>query len=56
MPRGAWTNKDERQYKHIFKSCMAASYRGKRVCQRIAAATVNKYRSHRRRARRRNRG
>lgn len=55
MPRRAWTKTDERQYKHIFKSCMMSSYKGKRVCQRVAAATVNKYRAQRRRARR-NRG
>lgn len=46
MPRAAWSSKDERQYGHIRKSCIAS--RGKRAtktCTRIAAATVNKQRS-----------
>jgi hypothetical protein len=45
MPRGSWSSKDERQYKHIKKSCMARG-RGKKTCERIAAATVNKTRSN----------
>lgn len=36
----AWSPKDERQYKHIVKSCR----RGKKACKRIAASTVNKRR------------
>lgn len=39
MP-AAWSRKDERQYKHIVSSCT----RSRKVCKRIAAATVNKQR------------
>ena len=39
MP-AAWSKKDERMYEHIVKSCS----RSKKVCKRIAAATVNKQR------------
>jgi hypothetical protein len=46
MPRGAWSKKDERQYKAILKSCR----KGKRVCRRIAAAVVNKRRANEGRA------
>lgn len=41
MPRGSWNKKDERQYKAILKSCT----KSKKVCQRIAAAVVNKRRA-----------
>lgn len=43
MPRGSWSPKRERQYKHILRSCLERG-RGKKTCQRIAAATVNKTR------------
>ena len=39
MP-SAWSKKDERQYEHIVAGCT----RPKKVCKRIAAATVNKRR------------
>jgi hypothetical protein len=42
MPK-VWTAKDERMYKHIVKSC-SKKRRNKRLCKRIAAATVNKLR------------
>ena len=51
MPRGSWSRKDERQYKHIYKSCMRYKHHGRKVCKRIAAATVNKFRSKKRRRR-----
>ena len=35
-----WSKKDERQYAHILTSCK----RSRKVCKRIAAATVNKQR------------
>jgi hypothetical protein len=41
MPRATWTAKDERQYKAIVKNCTKT----KKVCRRIAAATVNKRRA-----------
>lgn len=47
MPRSTWSAKDERQYKHIKKSC-AKKCRSKKCmtkCTRIAAATVNKTRA-----------
>lgn len=43
MP-AAWSPKDERQYKHILKSCTARGRYGKARCKRIAGATVNKTR------------
>lgn len=43
MPIGAWSKKDERQYKAIVTSC-ASRGRAKSTCTRIAAATVNKRR------------
>lgn len=46
MPKGAWTEKDERQYKAVKKSCVKK--RGRRaewLCTKIAAATVNKSRA-----------
>lgn len=43
MPRGTWSPKRERQYKHILTSCLERG-RGKKTCQRIATATVNKTR------------
>jgi hypothetical protein len=50
MPRSMWTAKDERQYKHIVKSCRASSRRrSTKVCKRIAAATVNATRTRRKR-------
>lgn len=46
MPRGAWTAKDERQYKHVRASCMKRKGPGHvGVCTQIAAATVNKLRA-----------
>ena len=39
MPRAWWSATRERQYKHILKSCLRK--RSKKVCSRIAAATVN---------------
>jgi len=45
MPRKSWSSKDERQYKHIKKSCLSAG-RSKKECERMAAATVNKTRSN----------
>jgi hypothetical protein len=40
-----WSPKDERQYKHIVKSCHARDKRRSvSTCKRIAAATVNKHR------------
>lgn len=51
MPKGAWSAKDERQYKHIVKSCTARkkckTKKCKTTCTRIAAATVNKGRQKR---------
>lgn len=45
MP-AAWSNKDERQYKHILKSCKRTDRRrSTQTCKRIAAATVNRQRS-----------
>jgi len=43
MPRGAWTPKDERQYRHVKASCEAR--RPAAPCAKIAAATVNKIRA-----------
>lgn len=43
MP-AAWSAKDERQYKHILKSCVKRGRKPKR-CKSIAAATVNKQRA-----------
>ena len=42
-----WSKKDERQYQHIKKSCMAGRRRTGRTtadCKRVAASTVNKQR------------
>ena len=39
-----WSKKDERQYQHIRKSCMAERSKSPAVCKRIAASTVNKQR------------
>lgn len=43
MP-AAWSNKDERMYAAIKKSCVARGDRRTKTCTRIAAATVNKRR------------
>lgn len=43
MPHGTWSAKDERMYKHIKTSCLARG-QGKKTCERIGAATVNKFR------------
>ena len=44
--KGKWTAKDERQYKHIVKSCSAGrKKRSLKTCKRIAAATVNRDRA-----------
>lgn len=46
MPRGAWSPKDERQYRHVRSSCMKSKGPGHAsVCTKIAAATVNKLRA-----------
>lgn len=47
-PRGKWTDKDERKYQAI-KNSVLDSGQSLRVAQRIAAATVNRDRSRRRR-------
>jgi hypothetical protein len=46
MPRGRWSRKDERMYKHIMEKCVAKQKRRSsfKTCERIAAATVNKLR------------
>ena len=44
MPQGAWTEKRERQYKHI-KSNLKKRGRGEETAERIAAATVNQTRT-----------
>lgn len=45
MP-ASWSEKDERQYKHIVQSCRTGKKkRSAKVCKRIAAATVNKTRA-----------
>ncbi len=50
MPKRTWSTKDERQYKHIVKSCSVSPVTSKcspcaakrlARCKRIAAATVN---------------
>ena len=44
MP-AAWSAKDERQYKHILKSCKEGDgRRSLSTCKRMAASTVNKQR------------
>lgn len=45
MP-AAWSKKNERQYKHILRSCTGSGRkRSLKACKRIAAATVNSQRS-----------
>ena len=44
MPRGAWTDKRERQYDHI-KSNLEKRGRPEETAERIAAATVNQTRT-----------
>jgi hypothetical protein len=44
MPRGTWSAKRERQYKHI-KAGLLASGRSHEVAEEIAARTVNKERA-----------
>ncbi len=44
MPRGAWSAKRERQYKHI-KSNEKSRGRSEKTAERIAAATVNRTRT-----------
>jgi hypothetical protein len=44
MPRGAWTEKRERQYDHI-KSNLKKRGRPEETAERIAAATVNQTRT-----------
>jgi hypothetical protein len=44
MPQGAWSDKRERQYKHI-KDGVKAQGRSEKTAERIAAATVNKDRA-----------
>ena len=44
MPQGAWSDKRERQYKHI-KEGAKAQGRSEKTAERIAAATVNKDRA-----------
>lgn len=52
-----WTKKDERKYKAIVKSCTKYKKKGRtlKVCKRIAAATVNRDRGKRKKARKRSR-
>lgn len=38
-----WSSKQERQYKHIVKSCKRSGRYGVKRCKSIAAATVNKH-------------
>ncbi len=45
MPR-SWSAKDERQYKHIVRSCRKRR-KALSTCKSIAAATVNKARAKR---------
>lgn len=48
MPRGFWSSKDERQYKHVKASCVRRKGPGHvKVCTKIAAATVNKLKAER---------
>jgi hypothetical protein len=51
MPQGKWTAKDERRYEAILESCSTSKTKRRnfKTCQRIAAATVNKFRSKRKR-------
>jgi hypothetical protein len=44
MPQGAWTDKRERQYKHI-KTNLKRRGRSEDTAERIAAATVNQTRT-----------
>jgi FtsZ-interacting cell division protein ZipA len=44
MPQGAWTDKRERQYKHI-KTNLKKRGRSEDTAERIAAATVNQTRT-----------
>ena len=44
MPQGTWSEKRERQYKHI-KDSVKARGEGEQKAERIAAATVNKDRA-----------
>jgi hypothetical protein len=44
MPRGAWSPKRERQYKHIKESEIDAG-RSEETAEEIAARTVNKQRA-----------
>ena len=44
MPRGAWTDKRERQYDHIRHSLMERG-KGEATAEEIAARTVNKVRA-----------
>ena len=44
MPQAAWTDKRERQYKHI-KSNLEKRGRPEETAERIAAATVNQTRT-----------
>ncbi len=44
MPEKAWSEKRERQYKHI-KESEKESGRSEKTAERIAAATVNKTRA-----------
>lgn len=61
MPRKTWTAKNERQYKAVKKSCLAVKRcrpgrmktKCVKLCERIAAATVNKGRKAKGAARKR---
>jgi hypothetical protein len=44
MPQGQWSNKRERQYKHV-KSSQKRQGKSERSAKRIASATVNKQRA-----------
>jgi hypothetical protein len=42
MPRATWTAKDERMLQHVKDACYASG-RPRKLCTKIAHATVNKY-------------
>lgn len=44
MPRGSWSAKRERQYKHVYASCLLRE-KCPDLCKIIAGATVNKTRA-----------
>jgi len=46
MPKAKWSAKDDRQYKAIFKSCFRKKGKTRKSCASMAAAVVNKRRTH----------